>query len=130
MPEKNDFGGGGVRHYAFGSWRECFSGSCSDADGIQISSMGAGGFYPWIWRNGHESHWGIVAHEGLPSVGQGTTAGINARTLPLARKAMKAMKAEAPPKTIDFLASGCETFAMRSDIAVLTVFASVVLRVG
>merc|ERR1711879_533909 len=75
-------------HYALGSWRECIDGNCADADGTMIQSSGAAGFHPWLWRNGKDSHWGIVSQNSLPT-GIMKVNALMKEAFPLARKAIE-----------------------------------------
>merc|ERR1712187_1004631 len=64
IPEDNKMAGGPFVQYALGSWRDCVTDKCSDDDGVKVHSAGVEGFYPWIWRKGDASHWGILARQG------------------------------------------------------------------
>jgi CubicO group peptidase (beta-lactamase class C family) len=59
MPQWFPLAGEGTFHYALGSWRD------AKIDGVLMHSMGAEGFYPYIWRKGRESHWGVFATQGM-----------------------------------------------------------------
>merc|ERR1712151_849856 len=129
MPMKAVRTPGGIRHYAFGSFRECADENCADADGVKIDSMGFQGFYPWIWRNGRDSHWGILATESLASV----ATGIMEKGFPLVRKAMEQMPIRSTTTTTttttmtttpiisrnSILLSACERGARRISILML-----------
>merc|ERR1712137_1475630 len=56
MPQESRWAGDGKQHYSLGHWIQKF-----DDDGVLMHSMGADGFFPWIWRQGRRSHWGIVS---------------------------------------------------------------------
>lgn len=87
MPRTKDLAGSGLYHYALGSWRECLDSNCSDSDGIKIHSMGAGGFLPWIWRRGRESHFGIFAQDGRAGRAIDQTSDVMKNAFPIVREA-------------------------------------------
>jgi len=112
----------GTFHYALGSWRD------AKIDGVLINCMGAEGFYPYIWRKGYESHWGVFATQGF-GVGIALAGIVMNDAFPLARKAMKSINNTRIDDDASGLISGCERFALRAKVAVLTAVASVLLRV-
>merc|ERR1712187_968183 len=121
MPMWFPLAGEGTFHYALGSWRD------AKIDGVLIHSMGMEGFYPYIWRKGRESHWGIFATQG-PGVGIAVANIVMNKVFPLARKAMEHIQ-NTPLGNASAFISACERFALRAKVAVLTAVASVVLRV-
>lgn len=122
MPMWFPLAGEGTFHYALGSWRD------AKIDGVLIHSMGAEGFYPYIWRKGNESHWGVFATQGL-GVGIALAGIVMNDAFPFARKAMKGMNNTRIDDVASGLISGCERFALRAKVAVLTAVAGVLLRV-
>merc|ERR1719356_1152079 len=56
MPQESRFAGDGKQHYSLAHWIQRL-----DDDGVLMHSMGADGFFPWVWRQGRKSHWGIIA---------------------------------------------------------------------
>ena len=50
--------------YGYGTWRECASEACGEAEPIRVSSLGIRGFYPYTSRGGGQGdHWGVVGYE-------------------------------------------------------------------
>jgi hypothetical protein len=121
MPQWFPLAGEGTFHYALGSWRD------AKIDGVLMHSMGAEGFYPYIWRKGRESHWGVFATQGM-GVGIAVASIVMNDAFPLARKAMENIQ-NTPIGDASPMISACERFALRAKVAVLTAVASVLLRV-
>merc|ERR1712039_389671 len=98
---------------------------CAEDDGIKVHSMGAQGFYPWVWRKGRDSHWGILSHEGLIGAAPMAVSLIMRTVFPLARKAIEIMPTTSSTTTtttsadISPLVSGCESLPMRADFLML-----------
>jgi hypothetical protein len=144
MPAELAIAGSGLMHYALGSWRECVNANCEEADGVKIHSMGAEGFYPWIWRKGRDSHWGILSQQGMIGVAPGVSSQSMKTVFPLARKAMEQMPTTSTTSTTStttsatttkitlnsVMISAGERIVIRAGIAMLGVVVSVFLRIG
>jgi len=89
VPMPMPYGEGVEAHYNLASWniRET-TGTGADEEAVHISCGGAQGFYPYVWRNGCESHWGIMAREGSYLTGPLDSQDAMKTLLPLAKEAM------------------------------------------
>merc|ERR1712048_693751 len=127
MPVKSRWAGDGKQHYSLGHWIQNV-----DDDGVLMHSMGADGFFPWIWRQGGRSHWGIVSP--APGINIGDTsfpngAGIGQSTkifsnvFPVVRLVMQTFNPTTTTTTTQspspLISHSCSTMAMRAVTALL-----------